>query len=446
MQFSSSSGENIFLSWIWGEVKVVGIGAPMTGSGKTTLSLSLLSALRNSVGVKIGPDYIDAGILSAVSGRRAWNIDRWIQGRLYAKILPKLAGRYDYGVVEGVMGLYDSGFKVDVSTMYYFRKLKIPYILVIDVSKLADSAYHIAKSFITPLTLGVILNRYGSEKHLEMVTKVFESHNIKILGAIPADRDLEIEERHLGLKTGLELTNLRKIAEKVSNYVDLSFTENLPEVQPIKEEAGKEHSGKSIWIAYDKAFNFYYSDSIEVLENLGRVHYFSPILGEIPENPDFIYIGGGYPELYSEELSSRRPLLKFIRDYAATGGRILAECGGLMYLEREIEVNGKIYEMSGVFQGRVKMGSRPVIGYTELSVIKDSLLFRRGDVARGHEFHYSTVEDGGVKSMKNIVGRGIDGYDGRVEGNVLGSYSHFSLSRYSRRLRRELDGQGRNGS
>lgn len=422
-------------------MKAIGIAAPMTGSGKTTVAISMLSVLRNSVGVKIGPDYIDTGILSSVSGNRAWNMDRWIQGSSYKRILQRLAGKYEYAVVEGVMGLYDSGFKVQVSTMYYFKKLGIPYVLVIDVSKLADSAYYIAKSFITPLTLGVVLNRYSSQRHLEMVASVFEKHKVKIIGAIPADPEVEIEERHLGLKTGLELKNLRKIGEKVSRHIDISFVDSIQEV--YHDERGNEENkrggtSKKIWVAYDKAFSFYYSDSLEALERMGEVHYFSPLKGEVPEEPDLIYIGGGYPEIYSAELSSKKSLLNFIRDYALSGGKIIAECGGLMYLEKDMEMEGKLYEMSGVFQGRVRMGKRPVIGYTELYVTRDSLLFRRGEIARGHEFHYSTIEDPGRKSMKNITGKGIDGYDGRIEGNVLGSYSHFSLSRYSKRLERML--------
>ncbi|MEM0141422.1 MAG: cobyrinate a,c-diamide synthase [Thermoplasmatales archaeon] len=420
-------------------MKLIGIAAPMTGSGKTTVSISLLSRIKKSVGIKVGPDYIDTGLLSRVSGQRAWNIDRWIQGKSYGKIFQRLAGKYDVGVVEGVMGLYDSGFKVDVSTMYYFRKFKVPYILVIDVSKLADSAYYIAKSFLSKNAVGVILNKYGSEKHLEMVSKPFKKNRVKIVGAIPADENVAIEERHLGLKTAGEIADVKGIAERVSRHIDFSFLDDLPEYVSNEDSYENGSSGsKSIWVAFDNAFNFYYADSLEALERLGKVHYFSPIKGEIPEDPDLIYIGGGYPELYSEALSSQKKLLKFMKDYSGSGGRAIAECGGLMYLEKEILVNGSRYEMTGVFQGSVSMNNRPVIGYTELSVLKDSILLKKGETARGHEFHYSSINDPGYKSMKNLIGRGIDGYDGRVERNVLGSYSHFSLSAHYKRLQRVL--------
>ncbi|MEM0346327.1 MAG: cobyrinate a,c-diamide synthase [Thermoplasmatales archaeon] len=420
-------------------MKLVGITAPMTGSGKTTVTVSLLSKIKNSVGIKIGPDYIDVGLLSSISGNRAWNMDRWIQGKSYTKIFQRLASRYDVGIVEGVMGLYDSGFRIDVSTMFYFKKFKIPYRLVIDISKVAESAYYIANKFLTKNSIGVILNKYGSEKHLEMVSKKFKDNGIKVLGAIPNDKELSIEERHLGLKTAGELSNLGEIANKVSRYIDFSFIDSLPEYEIKEEPEDYRESGKgNIWIAYDNAFNFYYTDTLDALEKLGKVRYFSPIRGEIPEEPDLIYIGGGYPELYSDVLSTQKDLLKFIKDYYESGGRIIAECGGLMYLEREMIVNGKRYGMTDIFHGSVKMGDRPVLGYTELLVLKDSILLKKGEIAKGHEFHYSSIDDPGYKSMKNLIGKGIDGYDGRLEKNVLGSYSHFSLATYYKRLYRNL--------
>ncbi|MEM1995802.1 MAG: AAA family ATPase, partial [Thermoplasmatales archaeon] len=229
-------------------MKLVGITAPMTGSGKTTVTVSLLSKIKNSVGIKIGPDYIDVGLLSSISGNRAWNMDRWIQGKSYTKIFQRLASRYDVGIVEGVMGLYDSGFRIDVSTMFYFKKFKIPYILVIDISKVAESAYYIANKFLTKNSIGVILNKYGSEKHLEMVSKKFKDNGIKVLGAIPNDKELNIEERHLGLKTAGELSNLGEIANKVSRYIDFSFIDSLPEYEIKEEPKDYRESGKgNIW-------------------------------------------------------------------------------------------------------------------------------------------------------------------------------------------------------
>ena len=422
-------------------MKVFGITAPMTGSGKTTVTLAFLSRLKNSTGFKIGPDYIDGGLSSRVTGNRTWNIDRWIQGKAYSGVLAGAASKYDYGVVEGVMGLYDSGSPINLSTYYYFRKFSIPYVLVIDVSKLAESAYYIAKSFITRFTLGVVINRYASQRHLEMVSKPFTEHGIPILGAIPREDRFTVPERHLGLHTGQEMDDILEKASMVSNYLDMEFIENLPErdfqqPSPARISGG----GKNIWIALDRAFNFYYADSIWALERIGKVNYFSPVSGEYPENPDMVYFGGGYPELYAPELSANHALSEMIRDYSESGGNIIAECGGLMYLEKKMETESGVYSMGGVFNGTVKKNERLTLSYTQLKVVQDSLLFRKGEVVRGHEFHYSSIVDHGEKSLVNIIGKGIDGTDGLKIKNTLGSYSHFSLNRYSKRLERKING------
>ncbi|MEM0156985.1 MAG: cobyrinate a,c-diamide synthase [Thermoplasmataceae archaeon] len=421
-------------------MKVFGITAPMTGSGKTTVTLAFLSRLKNSTGFKIGPDYIDGGLSSKVTGNRTWNIDRWIQGKAYASVLAGAASKYDYGVVEGVMGLYDSGSPINLSTYYYFRKFSIPYVLVIDVSKLAESAYYIAKSFITPLTLGVVINRYGSEKHLQMVSKPFSDHGVPIIGAIPRDSRFTVPERHLGLHTGQEVEDIRERASLVSNYLDMKFLDNLPErkfQQPV-DPANPGGAGE-IWIALDRAFNFYYADSLWALERIGSVHYFSPVSGERPEDPDLVYFGGGYPELYAPELSANHALRRMISDYSESGGNIIAECGGLMYLEKEMDTGSGVYPMGGVFGGTVKQNDKLTLSYTQLRAVLDSLLFRRGETIRGHEFHYSSIVDQGEKSLVNIIGKGIDGMDGLRIKNTLGSYSHISLNRYSRRLERKIN-------
>ena len=423
-------------------MKVFGITAPMTGSGKTTVTLAFLSRLKNSTGFKIGPDYIDGGLSSRVTGNRTWNIDRWIQGKAYSSVLAGAASKYDYGVVEGVMGLYDSGSPINMSTYYYFRKFSIPYVLVIDVSKLAESAYYIAKSFITRFTLGVVINRYASQRHLEMVSKPFTEHGIPIIGAIPREDRFTVPERHLGLHTGQEMDDILEKASLVSNYLEMDFIENLPEREfqqpsPARISGG----GKKIWIALDRAFNFYYADSIWALERIGNVNYFSPVSGEYPENPDMVYFGGGYPELYAPELSANHALSGMIRDYSESGGNIIAECGGLMYLEKEMETESGVYSLGGIFNGTVKKNERLTLSYTQLKAVQDSLLFRKGEVVRGHEFHYSSIVDQGEKSLVNIIGKGIDGMDGLKIKNTLGSYSHFSLNRYSKRLERKINGR-----
>ncbi|MCL5782338.1 MAG: cobyrinate a,c-diamide synthase [Candidatus Thermoplasmatota archaeon] len=420
-------------------MKVIGISAPMTGSGKTSVTLAVLSHLKNAIAFKIGPDYIDGGLSSVISGTRTMNLDRWIQGRNYVHLFAEASRKYDYGVVEGVMGLHDSGSQNNLSTHYYFRKFGIPYILVVDVKKMAESAYYMARGSLGSGAIGVIINNYVSEKHLEMVAREFRKRGVKIIGAIPYMEELKIPGRHLGLHTSLEVGNLREIAEKISRYIDFSFLEDLPDVTyPLPKRNNAGETDKEIWIAYDRAFNFYYADSLSFLEGMGHVRYFSPIEDEVPENPDFIYLGGGYPELYADQLSRSHKLMSFLRDYSESGKPLLAECGGLMYLEGRMESDRGELKMTGIFNGIVRKNSKLKLAYTKLLAKEDTLLFRKGEIAYGHEFHYSDVEDSDPKVLKNLIGRGIDGNDGLQFRNTIGSYSHFSLERYKKRLARSI--------
>jgi len=421
-------------------MKAIGITAPSTGSGKTSVSLAMLSHLKNSVSVKVGPDYIDGSLGSAVSGKPAHNLDRWIQGKDFMRRFRGLSSMYDFAVVEGVMGMYDSGSPVNLSTDYYFRKIGIPYILVIDVSKLAESAYYIAKGFIGRNCMGVIINNFYSQKHLSIVKKAFSDHGVPVIGEIPHTEELKIQERHLGLKTAGEMPDIREKADKLSQFIDFSFIEKLKDIK-LKVEEQKIIPGGlgNIYVAYDNAFNFYYGESLDFLGRIGKLHYFSPLKGEIPENPHMIYLGGGYPELYASDLAAKSDLNNALKGFSDQGVPILAECGGLMYLESAFESDGSSLKFPGIFGGSVKMTGKLTLGYTKLNVMRDNLLFRRGETVYGHEYHYSETEDSSEKTMQNILGKGIKGYDGLYISNTQGSYSHFDLMRYGKRLSRSIE-------
>ncbi|QRF75185.1 cobyrinic acid a,c-diamide synthase [Thermoplasmatales archaeon] len=418
-------------------MKLFGITAPSTGSGKTSVTLGILSNLKNATSFKIGPDYIDPMLSSSITGNQTHNLDRWIQGRHFRKALELASSKFDYGVVEGVMGLHDSGMDMDLSTYFYFRALKIPYILVIDVSKLAESAYYMASGFLGKLALGVIINNYYSEKHLQMVSKPFLEHNVKIIGAIPHSEDLSIPERHLGLFMVNEVENLSGKAREIGRHINMDFLDSVPDVHyPVLKSEIPEKGSSSIWIARDGAFSFYYGSTMEFLERLGEINYFSPVSGEVPENPDFVYFGGGYPELYAKSLSEASKLRSSIRDVSESGIPVIGECGGLMYLESNLSVEGRDYAMSGVFSGSAEMTGHLTLGYTELYVVKDNPLFSMGETVYGHEYHYSNISDSTEKTMKNLRGRGIDGMDGMVSRNTLGSYTHIDFLRYGKRVRK----------
>jgi cobyrinic acid a,c-diamide synthase len=423
-------------------MKVFGVTSPYTGSGKTTITLAMLSAMKNSTSAKIGPDYIDKDIHFAVNNNMPYNLDRWIQGNRYREIFFSSLRGFDYAVIEGVMGLYDSGSPIKLSTMYYFTKMKIPYILVVDAYKVAESGYYIARSFIGKLCIGVIINNYAGLRHLEMVSKPFVEHGIRIIGSIPHDDDFSLPERHLGISTDTSPDKIKSIAAKVAKHIELDFLDDLPEIYPDPDDAENpsfENSKNNIWVAKDSAFSFYYEDSMVALRKLGKVSFFSPLKNEEPIDADMIYLGGGYPELYIEELSRNHKTKNAIKNFAESGKIVLGECGGLMYMESEISKRNGKRPMLGIFEGLVEKNSKLTIGYTQMKVVNENPVFKINEIVRGHEFHYSSIKDTGKKCLRMEIGRGIDGMDGLTHLNSFGSYSHFSLFRYRKRIGRALD-------
>ena len=184
----------------------------------------------------------------------------------------------------------------------------------------------------------------------------------------------------------------------------------------------------------DKAFSFYYSDSLAFLDRLGEVEFFSPLSGETCEGGSLVYIGGGYPELYAKDIS-RSKFIQDLKTESLAGTPIIAECGGMMITLDTLTTDDGKYRMAGIFSGNSKMGKIPSISYTKLLGTDKTLLFRKGEVAYGHEFHYSRTETPESLKMENIRGNGINGRDVLYKSNTQASYSHFSLARYGRRLK-----------
>lgn len=418
-------------------MKLLGITAPFTGSGKTTVTLAIAEYLKNSSIFKIGPDYIDAGLARSITGY-AENIDRFIEGKNYKKLLCSASSKFDYAVFEGVMGLHDSGLSFDNSTYYYFKKLGIPHLIVIDVSRLAESAYYIYRGMKNPLTLGVIINNYHGEKHLSMVEKEFLKHNVKIYGRIPYDKDVKVEERHLGLKTFLENKDLKEKIRKIQKYINFEFTNDLPELKCSFNENIKKLN-KKIYVAMDRAFNFYYQYNLDLLSSLGNVKFFSPLNNDYVEDADFIYLGGGYPEIYKDTLENSLKTRDSILDNFERGRTIYGECGGLMYLMEKITDGRKDFRMLGIFEGRAIEESRLTLGYTELVAEKNYFIFNRMEKIRGHEFHYSQIETPGPFALKVEMGKGINGKDGLYRKNAFASYTHIHFFPYRNRIIRFIE-------
>ncbi|MGC8663139.1 MAG: cobyrinate a,c-diamide synthase [Thermoplasmata archaeon] len=413
-------------------VKLIGVSAPYTGSGKTTVTLALASHLRNSAVFKIGPDFIDTGLARSITGY-AENIDRFIENVNYKKLLCEASQKYEYGIFEGVMGLHDSGLEFDNSTYFYFKKLGIPHIIVMDVSKLAENAYYIFKGLKNSLTLGVIINNYHGEKHLKIVEKEFEKHNVKIFGRIPFDKNLYIEERHLGLKTFLENPELKTKINMIQKYLNYDFVELLPEFKCQYKE-NFSNLNLNIGIAMDAAFNFYYQYNLNLLSTLGNVNFFSPLADDHLEDFDFIYIGGGYPEIYKENLEKSERTREFLIEHVQNNRVLYGECGGLMYLMDYLTDGKKNYKMVGIFKGKVLEKSGLTLGYTELLAEKDYFVFKKGDIIKGHEFHYSNIESEGPFSLKVKMGKGIGGNEGLYKNNAFASYTHLHFFPYKLKI------------
>jgi cobyrinic acid a,c-diamide synthase len=362
----------------------------------------------------VGPDFIDPGHHTAVTGAPSYNLDGWMLGRDYNQrsFACHLAGK-EVGVVEGVMGLFDgySGKSEAGSTAEMAKWLGLPVILVVDASAMARSVaalVHGFHSFDPDLNLaGVVFNRIGGPGHLRYLQEALEEvPGITILGGLPGNNGITIPERHLGLMTQEEhrLTPQRidQLVSLVEENLDLSRLLQMSEVrdpggEKVEKLAGFRGSGKRVrfGVARDAAFCFYYPDNLELLEAAGaEVVFFSPLRDQrLPENVQGLYFGGGYPEVQAGLLAANGSMRQGVRDFVEQGRLVYAECGGFMYLTQGIRnVGGTFFPMVGVYPAVVRMLPRlSALGYIEAEISASSWLSFAGKV-RGHEFHYSELE------------------------------------------------------
>jgi cobyrinic acid a,c-diamide synthase len=353
-------------------------------------------------------------------------------------------------VVEGVMGLYDGfdGLSEAGSSAQMAKWLGLPVVLVVDARSMARSAAALVHGFSTfdpqVNVIGVIFNRVSGDRHLQYLKEAMWANlpHISVFGGIPREHRIEIPERHLGLITADEATLdsawQSKLTDLVDEYVDLdqlldkvrlnslgSAPDRLTELPP----------GPLIAIARDAAFCFYYKDNFELLRNAGaRLHFFSPLAGEVfPEETAGLYLGGGYPELFAEQLAGQSDFLGDIRRSASAGMPIYAECGGLMVLSRFIEtLQGERHPMAGQLPFGTRMLSRrKALGYMETVLRCSCLLGDPGLCIRGHEFHYSEIlewEDDASLTLAYELRRRRDETlrpEGYMVGSVLASYVHL---------------------
>lgn len=413
------------------------IGALHSGSGKTTFTMGILRALqRQGLQVqpfKCGPDYIDTRFHALAAGRESVNLDTWLASERHVRDLyARYGADADACVVEGVMGLFDGYDRMAGSSAAIARLLDIPVVLVVGARSMAYTVaaqLHGMKTFLPGLRLaGVVFNQVSSENHFRFLAQACEDAGLRCFGWLPKVPDLEIPSRHLGLTlaAGQEMERwIDRAADLVTRCLDLPAL--LEAVSVAAAEAPAEASAAPgtlrIAVARDAAFNFTYRENLSRLSQLGQVRYFSPLAGDPLPEADLVYLPGGYPELFAAELSSRRETMQQLRDYAESGGRILAECGGMIYLSKAIEgVEGGPYPLCGVLPFSATMdGARLHLGYRRL-------VDAAGREWRGHEFHYSAVT---APDALPSVAQQYDARGGAVATplyrykNVIAGYTHL---------------------
>ncbi|MBF0540355.1 MAG: cobyrinate a,c-diamide synthase [Nitrospirae bacterium] len=412
------------------------IAATHSGAGKTTVSLGLMAALKKRgltvQPFKCGPDFIDTGLHGLVCGKSSHNLDLYMCGRDYVTdLFNRKVQSADISIVEGVMGLFDGG---ESSSAALAKALDIPIILIIDAKSMAQSAGAVLYGFLNydkdVNIAGVIINNIGSPRHQKMVEEgLVGLSSIPILGFLPKNPDIVIPNRHLGLYTAydnpIDDILLSRLIEHIEGNIDIDRLVGAYCICPMGQVL---HAPTlpiiKIAVAMDKAFCFYYEENLQLLRNNGaEIVLFSPINDSVlPEGIDAVYLGGGYPELYGEQLSSNHTMINSIKGFAESGGVIYAECGGFVYLTQGIyDVDGGFSPLAGIFpvKARMKKG-RAYLGYREVVLKRDTIIGKKGDILRGHEFHYSEIE-----AMPKEIERVYNISEGFMIKNCLGSYVHI---------------------
>lgn len=412
------------------------IGAIASGGGKTTLTLGLLRALRNR-GLQIqpfkcGPDYIDTKFHQAAAGNPSVNLDTFLASPEHvSKLFADYSAGKDVCIVEGVMGLFDGYDRMKGSSAEIAGLLDLPVVLVLNAKSMAYSAAPILYGFKhfcqTVRPVGVLFNLVGSESHYRFLKEACEDVGLIPLGYLPKNNEIEMPSRHLGLSLDKE-SHFDQLADRVAALVEQTVDiDRLLEItQTDKSQAVSISSGSStqptrqIAIAYDEAFNFMYQANIDYLKQRGEVSYFSPLRDTTLPSADFIYLPGGYPELYLQELSANRAMLQALNEYAERGGWLLAECGGMMYLsDAIISEEGIRYPMVGIFKQEASMENMKLkLGYRQFGY--------NGMALRGHEFHYSQT-DGKLTSVAQQYNAKNSPVDTRLlrYKNTLAGYTHL---------------------
>lgn len=425
-------------------MKSIIIGSDSSGGGKTTFTLGLMKALKDrkiSVqGYKIGPDYIDPAFHREVTNIESRNLDVHLMGKEGVRYSYR-NGSGDVGIIEGVMGLYDGIGIGETSSTYDVSKIldDMPIILVLSPKGQSSTICALIKGlkdYRNANIAGVVLNSISEKYYSLLKCSIEKNCNIKVFGYIPKNDKISLVSRHLGLVQSMEVLNLREkidiCGHMVEEYVNVDeIIKCMKEFKDIDNnkyyQLKLKNKNLRIGVAKDKAFSFYYKDNIELLEQIGEVIYFSPIKDKsIPENLDFLYLGGGYPEVFSKELTSNKTMRNSIKTALNNGLRCYAECGGLMYLTEEIDEDAMI----GFFHGKSFMTNRlQNFGYCMVKV--DEKVFGHEIEINAHEFHKSYVKTDEktiyVVEKKQYNNELVTWKCGYAKKNTIAAYAHINF-------------------
>lgn len=424
------------------------------GSGKTTLALGLIAAWQQRVGevvpFKKGPDYIDAGWLTLAAGQSCYNLDPYMMsGEQILDSFWQHSQKAQGAVIEGNRGLHDGlDAEGSCSTAELAKLLQAPVLLVVDgtmVTRTAAAAVLGCQHLDPEVPIrGVILNRVAGPRHEEMLRTTIERYcRVPVVGAIPKLKEDDFPERHMGLVTALEHPEAREAIlariQIVKRYLDLEKVIAIANQAPPlswrpaypSERVSKAYRQPVIGVIKDSAFQFYYPENLEALEKRGaRLVTVNSMQDRVLPPLDAIYIGGGFPETHAEQLAANSQFRGSLKSAIEAGLPVYAECGGLMYLGRSLDIEGSIYPMVEALPMDFQLGKKPQgHGYTELQVVETNPFYPVGITLKGHEFHYSRVIHSDLDSYSLVFdmkrGTGIvDGKDGVCYKNVLATYTH----------------------
>src|ERR671913_2632762 len=436
------------------QISRIVIAGVTSGVGKTTVAVGIMHGLRKRglrvQPFKVGPDFIDPSYHSIVTNRKSRNLDVWMMGRRgVLECFASACEDADIAVVEGVMGLFDgmSGKSDFASTAHVAKILDAPIVLVVDASKGARSIAAIVLGFLhfdRKLRIGaIILNKVAGERHAKYITDALgDAVKVPVIGMLYRNSKVQMQERHLGLIPALELKatkdqmisrTARYVAESVNidKVLRLCSSTPLPDSQYSPQRPAKAR----IAVALDESFNFYYADNLVALKRSGaKLIFFSPVKDEkLPDDVHGLMLGGGFPEVLADKLEKNRSIVGSIRRAVDEGMPVYAECGGLMYLTRSISGyrgEKKARKMAGIVQADTVMTGRLTLNYTDAEC--NGSIFGNTKL-RGHEFHYSSIENiaGDSRfaySMKK--GKGVTGsQDGFIiNDNSLAAYMHLHFA------------------